>query len=55
LSLGFGGEIILRFDNNIVCDGEGVDFLVFENCFIAWFSPRPVGEPAIVAVSQDGE
>jgi YVTN family beta-propeller protein len=55
LSLGYGGEIILRFDNNIVCDGEGADFLVFENCFISWFSPRPVVEPAIVAVSQDGE
>ncbi|MBN1540608.1 T9SS type A sorting domain-containing protein [candidate division KSB1 bacterium] len=55
LSLGYGGEIVLRFENNIVINGPGTDLLVFENCFISYFSPQAVVEPGIVSVSQDGE
>ena len=35
LSLGLGGVIILEFVDNEVFDGEGDDFLVFENPFLA--------------------
>lgn len=52
----YGGTIVLKFNDNMVVNGSGVDFTVFENAFY------PNGadggrwtEPAIVAVSQDGE
>jgi hypothetical protein len=58
-SLGFGGEIVLRFDDNVIVDGDGVDFTVFENAFLAenpatLTIERPFADPAIVGVSQDG-
>ena len=56
LSLGAGGEIILDFFPRIIIDGEGVDFVVFENVF--WpgnDSSNPWKELAEVSVSQDGE
>lgn len=58
-SLGFGGEIVLRFDDNAIADGEGVDFTVFENAFLAenpatLTIERPFADPAVVGVSQDG-
>ena len=58
-SLGFGGHIVLRFDDNVIVDGPGVDFTVFENAFLA-VNPatltfeRPFADPGIVGVSQDG-
>ncbi len=55
LSLGYGGSITLAFTNNVVVDGEGADFIVFENVFIPFGSTVPLREPAIVSVSQDGE
>jgi hypothetical protein len=58
-SLGFGGTLVLRFDDNAIADGPGDDFTVFENAFMA-FNPatlaieRPFADPALVSVSQDG-
>ena len=58
LSLGFEGEIVVAFTDNVIVDGPGVDFTVFENPFFteglfglieALFS-----EPGEVSVSQDG-
>lgn len=54
LSLGDGGEIVLGFDQAIV-DGEGPDFVVFENPFEPSGEPASVvAEPAEVSVSEDG-
>jgi len=58
-SLGFGGQIVLRFADNVIVDGEGVDFTVFENAFFSenpatLTIERPFADPGIVAVSQDG-
>lgn len=50
VSLGCGGEIVLRFDEPGIVDGPGVDLLVFENSFDHNFP-----EPGEVAVSEDGE
>lgn len=55
LSLGYGGSITLAFTNNVVMNGDGADFIVFENVFIPFGSTLPVREPATVSVSQDGE
>jgi hypothetical protein len=58
-SLGEGGSIVLRFDDNYIFDGPGVDFTVFENpLFKKLFAIAvgvPFAEPALVSVSQDGE
>ena len=48
LSLGDEGEIVLEFTDEIVVDGPGTDFIVFENPFIGWI------ETGIVSVSDDG-
>jgi hypothetical protein len=56
-SLGLGGEIVLSFDDNVIVDGPGVDFTVFENAFLtisAGFSAEPFMEPGRVSASQDG-
>lgn len=56
----YGGSIILGFDDNVVVDGPGADFTVFENAFyylnsLGQADPETrVMEPAIVSVSQDG-
>jgi len=55
LSLGDGGEITLKFSDNVIVDGPGVDFLVFENVFINAWTNQPFMEAGIVSVSQDGE
>jgi len=54
LSLGHGGYIVLRLGYEII-DGDGIDFIIFENPF------KPSGlddvvftEAAVVEVSQDG-
>ncbi|MCB0712682.1 MAG: cell surface protein [Ignavibacteriae bacterium] len=56
LSLGLGGEIVLRFDQAMIVDGPGVDFTVFENPFIYTLGgkERIYAEPGEVSVSQDG-
>lgn len=58
-SLGLGGQMVLRFTNNVIVDGPGVDFTVFENAFLAenpatLTIERPYADPGIVGVSQDG-
>lgn len=55
LSLGHGGEIVVRFDPPLICDGPGPDFIVFENPFHVGSVTGPIfAELAVVAVSQDG-
>jgi hypothetical protein len=56
LSLGVGGEIVLGFGDRDIVDGEGADFIVFENAFWAGGDPTKVfAEPGEVAVSEDGK
>ena len=56
LSLGVGGEIILSFGNRKIINGEGPDFVVFENPFaIGGDAGNPFAELAQVSVSSDGE
>jgi len=50
-----GGSVVLRFKDNLVANGEGDDFTIFENAFyIGGSLERRWMEPAIVSVSQDG-
>jgi hypothetical protein len=58
VSLGSNGRIDVSFTNNVIVNGPGVDFTVFENAFlqIGAFSitGAPFAEPGRVSVSQDG-
>lgn len=55
-SLGDGGTVVLGFSPRTIVDGEGPDFIVFENPFHAGGDPdAPVAELGLVAVSVDGE
>ncbi len=58
VSLGLSpGFIELRFDDNVIVDGPGVDFTVFENAFLKQLGSlvsTPFAEPGRVSVSQDG-
>ena len=54
LSLGMGGEIIVANSDNVIIDGEGDDFTIFENAFINPINQRMFAEPGIVSVSKDG-
>jgi hypothetical protein len=56
-SLGDGGFAVLEFERNVVLDGPGPDFIVFENPFQASdTAPETVfAELGTVSVSQDGE
>ncbi len=55
LSLGKGGSIVLAFGALGVVDGEGADFVVFENPFWPGGDPTLVfAEPGEVSVSEDG-
>ncbi|MDB5034313.1 MAG: cell surface protein [Chlorobi bacterium] len=56
LSLGLGGEIVLRFDRAPITDIPGPDFTVFENAFtyIIGGKEKTYAEPGEVAVSRDG-
>lgn len=53
LSLGTGGEIIVRFTDNVVVNGPGVDFTIFENPFEI-FGGGTFIEAGIVSVSRNG-
>ena len=56
LSLGAGGEIVLGFGDLQIVDGEGPDFIVFENPF--WPNGNAANvwaDLAQVSVSEDGE
>ncbi len=55
VSLGSHGEIMLSVEPNAIVDGEGPDFLVFENAFLAGGNPsNPYVELGEVSVSDDG-
>ncbi len=54
-SLGLGGEIIVGFKGMLLRDGPGPDFVVFENAFFSPITGKVFAEPALVAVSRDGE
>ncbi len=55
VSLGDGGRIVVAFRNNLVTDGPGDDFVVFENAFHAGSPDGPIfDELAFVEVSVDG-
>lgn len=61
VSLGSGGSILVSFEDNLIVDGPGPDFIVFENAFFKSFVPSDpnqpfdvFAEPATVAVSQNG-
>jgi hypothetical protein len=55
LSLGKGGSIVLGFGERAIVDGEGPDFVVFENAFWPGGDPTVVfAEPGVVSVSDDG-
>jgi hypothetical protein len=55
LSLGKGGSIVLGFGALGIADGEGADFVVFENAFWPGGDPTAVfAEPGQVSVSEDG-
>ena len=55
LSLGKEGTIVVGFGSNTILDGEGADFIVFENAFYAFGDPeKPFKELAEVSVSADG-
>ena len=60
-SLGHGGVAVVRFDDVVIEDGPGPDFIVFENPFFVGAAPASVqddyhifAEPGIVEVSTDG-
>jgi hypothetical protein len=58
LSLGKGGKITLEFVDNEVFDGEGPDFIIFENAFLKAPGDDPGNgffELAKVEVSADGK
>ncbi len=56
VSLGEGGEIVVEFGDRAIVDGEGADFIVFENPFYTDASEGGVyQELGEVAVSADGE
>ena len=54
LSLGRGGQITLELAKPVV-DGEGADFIVFENPFLLAGKLETFAEPGIVSVSEDGK
>jgi hypothetical protein len=61
LALGHGGTIVVEFTDNVIVDGPGPDFIVFENPFFCTQAPSSqdepysvLAEPGIVAVSEDG-
>jgi len=54
VSLGLSGEIIVGAKKFYVVDGEGPDFIIFENAFSNLSGNRVFVEPGIVSVSQDG-
>lgn len=55
-SLGLGGQIVVEFRDNVVVDGPGPDFTVFENAFLlsGLTTLPPFAEPSTVSVSADG-
>jgi hypothetical protein len=56
VSLGNGGTVTLEFGDTQIVDGDGPDFIVFENAFYAGGdTEKPFAELGTVAVSEDGQ
>lgn len=56
LSLGAGGEIVVGFGDREIVDGDGPDFIVYENAFrVAGDTDEVWAELGEVSVSADGE
>jgi len=56
LTLGAGGTITVAFEDRAIEDGEGADFIVYENPFYVGGDPEQVNaELGEVSVSRDGE
>jgi hypothetical protein len=55
-SLGLGGHIVVAFTDNVIVNGPGPDFTVFENAFLqrGLLTLFPYAEPSTVSVSADG-
>ncbi|MBW2464146.1 MAG: cell surface protein [Deltaproteobacteria bacterium] len=53
LSLGVGGSIVVELGTTVI-DGQGTDFIVFENAF-QFGGTGIFAEPGFVSVSEDGE
>jgi len=61
VSLGRNGRIVLEFTDNLIVDGPGSDFIVFENAFFRTTVPADPNQPFVVfaepgevAVSENG-
>lgn len=55
VSLGEGGQIVVSVEPNEIVDGEGPDFVVFENAFFAGGNPtKPHADLGEVSISEDG-
>jgi hypothetical protein len=54
VSLGDDGSITLAFDDNVIRNGPGVDFRVFENPFVQQTGGTTFAEVGIVSASVDG-
>jgi hypothetical protein len=56
LSLGLNGSVTVAFVDNVVVNGPGPDFTVFENAFLTFGATTldPFAEPGVVSVSADG-
>jgi hypothetical protein len=56
VSLGLGGQIVVEFRDNVVVNGPGPDFTVFENAFlqVGLTTQVPFAEAGAVSVSPDG-
>jgi len=54
-SLGDGGSITVAFEDNVILDGPGVDFTIFENPFGDGVTQATFIEVGVVSVSADGE
>ncbi len=50
----YGGSITLKFNDNIVFNGPGADFTIFENAFRLSGTDDYFVEPAVIEVSVDG-
>ena len=56
LNIGVGGSVVVEFRDNVIYDGPGVDFTIFENPFyVGGDFTRVFLEPAFVFVSSDGD
>ncbi|MBX3044008.1 MAG: T9SS type A sorting domain-containing protein [Candidatus Kapabacteria bacterium] len=53
-AIGTGGEIIVGFKGKVLRNGQGADFIIFENAFINQVTGGIFAEPGLVSVSQDG-